>query len=46
MGAFNDSSMTVAIDEFDAGVFEYLLGEMLDIFQKFGKDSLFSHLIT
>lgn len=40
MGAFNDSSMTVAIDEFDAGVFEYLLGEMLDIFQKFGKGQL------
>lgn len=40
VGAFNDSSMTVAIDEFDAGVFEYLLGEMLDIFQKSGKGQL------
>ena len=40
VGAFNDSSMTVAIDEFDAGVFEYLLGEILEIFQKSGKGQL------
>ena len=35
--AYNDKSMTVAIDEFDAGVFEYLLGEMLTIFEEYGK---------
>ncbi len=35
--AYNDKSLTVAIDEFDAGVFEYLLGEMLTIFEKYGK---------
>ena len=35
--AYNDSSMTVAIDEFDARVFEYLLGEMLTIFEEYGK---------
>ncbi len=35
--AFNDRSMTIAIDEFDAGVFEYLLGEMLTIFEEYGK---------
>ena len=35
--AFNDRSMTVAIDEFDAGIFEYLLGEMLSIFEDYGK---------
>lgn len=35
--AYNDRSLTVAIDEFDAGVFEYLLGEMLTIFEEYGK---------
>lgn len=40
IGAFNNSSMVVAIDEFDAGVFEYLLGELLEIFQKLGKGQL------
>lgn len=35
--AYSDKSMTVAIDEFDAGVFEYLLGEMLTIFEEYGK---------
>ena len=35
--AYNDPSMTIAIDEFDAGVFEYLLGEMLAIFEESGK---------
>lgn len=38
--AFNDRSMTIAIDEFDAGVFEYLLGEMLTIFEEYGKGQL------
>ncbi len=40
VAAYNDPSMTVAIDEFDAGVFEYLLGEMLKIFERHGKGQL------
>lgn len=35
--AYNQHSTTVAIDEFDAGVFEYLLGEILQVFQESGK---------
>jgi hypothetical protein len=35
--AFNGKSVTVAIDEFDAGVFEYLLGELLQIMQEYGR---------
>lgn len=35
--AFNHPSVTVAIDEFDAGVFEYLLGEILQAFEESGK---------
>lgn len=37
IAAFNDKSTTVAIDEFDAGIFEYLLGEMLQIFEDSGQ---------
>ncbi len=35
--AYNQKSTTIAIDEFDAGVFEYLLGEILQVFQESGK---------
>lgn len=35
--AFNRPSVTVAIDEFDAGVFEYLLGEILQAFEESGQ---------
>lgn len=35
--AYNDQSFTLAIDEFDAGVFEYLLGEILQTFEESGK---------
>lgn len=35
--AFNQKSTTIAIDEFDSGIFEYLLGELLEIFEKHGK---------
>ena len=35
--AFNGKSVTVAIDEFDAGIFEYLLGELLQIMQEYGR---------
>lgn len=34
--AFNQKSTTVAIDEFDAGIFEYLLGEILEAIQSGG----------
>ena len=37
ISAYNDHSYTVAIDEFDAGIFEYLLGEILEIFEESGK---------
>ena len=35
--AFSSKSCTVAIDEFDAGIFEYLLGEILEVFEESGK---------
>ena len=31
--AFGNPSICLAIDELDAGIFEYMLGELLDIFQ-------------
>ncbi len=34
--AYNDQSVTVAIDEFDAGIFEYLLGEILQALEESG----------
>lgn len=37
---YNDSSITVAIDELDAGIFEYLLGELLRIISEKGKGQL------
>ena len=37
IAAFNQPSTTVAIDEFDAGIFEYLLGEILQIMESAGK---------
>lgn len=37
VAAYNDQSFTLAIDEFDAGVFEYLLGEILQTFEESGK---------
>lgn len=37
---YNNSSMTVAIDELDSGVFEYLLGEILRIIAEKGKGQL------
>ena len=38
--AFGQQSTTVVIDEFDAGIFEFLLGELLSIFQDHGKGQL------
>jgi AAA15 family ATPase/GTPase len=40
IGAFSDPSMTIAVDELDAGIFEYLLGEILRVFQDYGKGQL------
>lgn len=37
---YNDPSYCLVIDEFDAGIFEYLLGEILEIVSKFGKGQL------
>ncbi len=38
--AYNQKSTTVAIDELDAGIFEHLLGELLQIFAESGKGQL------
>ena len=37
---YNRASITVAIDELDEGVFEYLLGELLHIISEKGKGQL------
>ena len=37
---YNDPSVTVAIDEIDSGIFEYLLGELLGIVSRHGKGQL------
>ena len=36
ISVFNDPSVTLAIDEFDAGIFEYLLGEILQALEEYG----------
>lgn len=38
--AFGNPSICLAIDELDAGIFEYMLGELLDIFKKSAKGQL------
>lgn len=35
--AYNDEAITIVIDEFDSGVFEYLLGSILDIYKESGR---------
>ena len=37
IATFNDRSITVAIDELDAGIYEYLLGEILNGLETYGK---------
>lgn len=37
---YNDASVTVAIDELDSGVFEYLLGELLCVLEESAKGQL------
>lgn len=38
--AFGNPSICLAIDELDAGIFEYMLGELLDVFNKSAKGQL------
>lgn len=38
--AFGNASICLAIDELDSGIFEYMLGELLDIFNKSAKGQL------
>lgn len=38
--AYKDASVTVAIDELDSGIFEFLLGEILQIFEESGQGQL------
>lgn len=40
VSAFNQKSFTLAIDEIDSGIFEYLLGELLQAFEESGKGQL------
>lgn len=40
IAVFNDRSITVAIDEIDAGIYEFLLGEILQMIQDSGKGQL------
>lgn len=40
MCVFNDPSMCLMIDELDAGIYEYLLGELLSVFEKGAKGQL------
>ncbi|WP_352398175.1 AAA family ATPase [[Clostridium] aminophilum] len=37
---YNNPSITVAVDELDAGIFEYLLGELINIISEKGKGQL------
>ena len=37
---FNSESITLAVDELDAGIFEYLLGELLKVISEKGKGQL------
>ncbi len=38
--AFGNPSICLVIDELDAGIFEYMLGELLDIFSKSAKGQM------
>jgi AAA15 family ATPase/GTPase len=40
IAAFNDEGFTAVIDELDAGVYEYLLGELLTTFEEYGHGQL------
>lgn len=40
ISVYNNPSFILAVDEFDAGVFEYLLGDLLEVIQNEGKGQL------
>ena len=40
IGIYNNDALTVAVDELDSGIFEYLLGEILRILSEKGKGQL------
>ena len=40
INAFNQKSFTLVIDEIDSGIFEYLLGELLQAFEESGRGQL------
>ncbi len=40
IAVYQNSSFCLAIDELDAGIFEYLLGEILEVISKYGKGQL------
>ena len=40
IAVYNQPGICVAIDELDAGVYEYLLGELLEVLEKNGKGQL------
>lgn len=40
IGMFNYGTMSVLVDELDSGIFEYLLGEILEILEERGKGQL------
>lgn len=40
IAVYNKSSITVAVDELDSGIFEYLLGQMLSVISEKGKGQL------
>mgnify|MGYP005774539823 CR=1 FL=1 len=40
IAVYNESSVCVAIDELDAGIYEYLLGELLQILEESGRGQL------
>lgn len=40
IAVYNNASITVAVDELDGGIFEYLLGELLNIISEKGKGQL------
>jgi len=40
ISVFNDSSVCLAVDELDSGIFEFLLGELLEILDKHGRGQI------
>ena len=40
ISVYNNPSICLVVDELDAGIFEYLLGELLSIVKKYGKGQL------